>query len=81
MWRYIEQPPRTKSGYRVFSPDVIQRIGFIKRSQELGFTLSEIGKLLNMTESENNYGCREVREFTCIKIHEIELKITRLSKY
>lgn len=74
----IEQPPRTKSGYRVFSPDVIQRIGFIKRSQELGFTLSEIAILLTMTESENNYGCREVREFTSTKIHEIESKIRDL---
>ncbi|GAB6170734.1 Hg(II)-responsive transcriptional regulator [Paradesulfitobacterium aromaticivorans] len=70
----IPEPPRTQSGYRVFPLEVVHRIRFIKRSQDLGFTLSEINKLLSMTES-GSYGCREVREFASQKIKEIELKI------
>ncbi len=70
----ISEPPRTESGYRSFPPEVVQRIKFIKRSQDLGFTLAEINKLITMTESES-FGCREVREFASQKILEIELKI------
>ena len=73
----IQEPPRTESGYRIFPPEVIQRIRFIKRSQDLGFSLSEINKLLNMTESES-FGCREVRQFASQKLKEIELKIRDL---
>lgn len=73
----IALPPRTESGYRVFHPEVIQRIKFIKRSQDLGFTLSEIHKLLIMTDSER-FSCWEVRQFASQKLKEIEIKIRDL---
>ena len=73
----ISEPPRTESGYRIFSPEVIQRIKFIKRSQDLGFSLSEINKLLTLTESEG-FSCWEVRQFASQKLEEIELKIRDL---
>ena len=73
----ISEPPRTESGYRIFSPEVIQRIRFIKRSQDLGFSLSEINKLLTLTESEG-FSCWEVRQFASQKLEEIELKIRDL---
>lgn len=73
----ISEPPRTESGYRIFPPEVIQRIKFIKRSQDLGFSLSEINKLLTLTESEG-FSCWEVRQFASQKLEEIELKIRDL---
>lgn len=73
----ISEPPRTETGYRLFPPEVIQRIKFIKRSQDLGFTLSEIHKLLSMTDSES-FDCREVWQFASQKLQEIELKIRDL---
>lgn len=47
----LPRPPRTAAGYRQFSPDSVRRIRFIKRAQDLGFSLSEIGDLLG---SESN---------------------------
>lgn len=50
--RYYERrgllppPERAKSGYRLYRPDAIARVGFIKRGQGLGFTLHEIADLL-----------------------------------
>ncbi|WP_298202547.1 Hg(II)-responsive transcriptional regulator [Desulfosporosinus sp.] len=73
----ISKPPRTESGYRAFPPEVTQRIKFIKRSQDLGFTLSEIHKLLSMTDSES-FDCREVRQFASQKLTEVEQKIRDL---
>lgn len=75
--KLISEPERTKSGYRVFLPEVVQRIRFIKRSQDLGFTLAEIQELLALTESEDRT-CEQVREFATQKQKEIELKIQEL---
>jgi len=44
----LAKPPRTEAGYRQFSPDTAQRLRFIKRAQELGFTLDEVGELLGL---------------------------------
>lgn len=78
--RLIPEPPRTESGYRVFSLETVERIKFIKRSQELGFTLDEIKKLLAITEYEEHYDSEEILDFTTQKIREIELKIYDLEK-
>ena len=38
----ISEPTRTDSGYRLYSDETVNRILFIKRIQDLGFTLTEI---------------------------------------
>ena len=49
----IPEPPRQPSGYRDYSPDFVARIRFIKKAQELGFSLAEIAELLDLRiESE-----------------------------
>lgn len=75
----ISKPPRTESGCRLFPHEVIGRIKFIKRAQELGFTLSEINKLLGLADSKN-FDCHEVRQFAFQKLREIESKICDLEK-
>lgn len=70
----IPQPPRTESKYRLFPSEVIQRIKFIKKAQDLGFTLSEIKTLLYISDSKD-FDCREVQQFAFQKLDEIELKI------
>ncbi len=42
----LPAPPRRVSGYRRYPADSVRRIRFIKRAQELGFTLAEISELL-----------------------------------
>src|SRR5713226_5889139 len=44
----LPQPPRTPSGYRVFPRDAVRQLRFIKRAQELGFSLKEIHDLLSL---------------------------------
>jgi DNA-binding transcriptional MerR regulator len=41
----LPKPSRTASGYRVYSAEALRLIRFIKRAQELGFTLDEIEDL------------------------------------
>jgi len=41
-------PSRNNSGYRCYGPSDLERVTFIKRNQELGFTLGEIMQLLDL---------------------------------
>jgi len=42
----LAQPERRGSGFREYTEDDQQRLAFIRRAQQLGFTLTEIGELL-----------------------------------
>ena len=44
----IAQAPRTGSGYRTYGSDTATRLRFIKRAQDLGFSLEEIQELLGL---------------------------------
>ncbi len=44
----LQEPPRTASGYRSYCERHLETIRFIKRGQSLGFTLHEVGQLLEL---------------------------------
>ena len=43
----LAEPPRKASGYRQYDDAAVNRIRFIKRAKELGFTLTEIKELMS----------------------------------
>jgi len=47
----LPRPPRSESGYRLFPEDAAGRLRFIRRAQELGFSLAEIRELLSLRVS------------------------------
>ena len=68
---------RSQSGYRLYSPETTRTVRFIKRAQELGFTLDEIEELIALSENESRT-CNEVRKLAEAKLEDIERKITAL---
>ena len=44
----LPQPERTHSGYRTYTADAVRVVRFVKRAQQLGFTLDEIEELLHL---------------------------------
>lgn len=74
----LPRPPRAASGYRLFPREAIQRIRFIRRAQQLGFTLKEIKELLALSGSRRT-DCGAVRARAERKIVEIERKIAALN--
>ena len=68
---------RTEGGFRLFSPEVIGRLNFIKRSQNLGLSLTEIGQLLQIHD-RGEMPCNEVRHTLQTKIEEIDNCIKQL---
>src|SRR5438093_1082215 len=73
----LPKPPRTPSGYRVFSSDAVRRVRFIKRAQGLGFSLKEIKALLALRVDPCS-SCGDVRKRAEAKIGEIEAKVRML---
>lgn len=75
----LEPPLRRQSGYRQFEPDVVDRIRFIKRSQQLGFTLREVKELLVLRF--NPLATRgEVRDAAIVKLADIDQRIADLEQ-
>jgi Hg(II)-responsive transcriptional regulator len=75
----LEEPPRRASGYRQYSEEVIKRIHFIKRAQQLGFSLKEITELLTLRVDAHT-SCEEVKQRTEAKIAEVEQKLVALQR-
>lgn len=75
--KLISPPARRRSGYREFSRLHIDEIKFIKRAQELGFTLSEIKELLQLKVDQNT-DCKEVRSRAEEKKKAVSKKIENL---
>lgn len=75
----LPRPPRTASGYRVFTPDDVRRVRFIKRAQELGFSLREIKDLLAL-RFDPDTSCADVRKRAETKLADIDRKISDLKR-
>ena len=73
----MPEPPRRMSGYREYPPESVQRIRFIKRAQELGFSLREVRELLAL-RVEPGTTCAEVRHKAQEKVVEVRRKISDL---
>ena len=73
----LPKAPRTASGYRLFATDTVRRIDFIKRAQDLGFSLNEIKELLSF-HPDSETACRDVRRLAQAHIAEIDAKIRSL---
>jgi len=75
----IKKPQRRDGGFRYYPEDEISRVRFIKRAQELGFTLREVKDLLDL-QSKRKITGSQVQEKAQEKIKEIHEKIADLKQ-
>ena len=75
----ITKPERRRSGYRIFTREHINQIKFIKRAQNLGFTLSEIKQLLKLQVSDSS-SCGMVKQKAERKLEDVQSKIEDLKR-
>jgi len=73
----LPKPPRSASGYRLFPIEATQRLRFIQRAKELGFSLKEIGELLSLRVSPATTSAG-IRARAKSKIADIRSKIRSL---
>jgi len=77
--RLLKQPPRTEGGFRLFTSQDVQNIHFIRRAQELGFTLNEIRELLFLKNGDAGT-CLHVQDLLNTKLSSVHQKIAELQK-
>jgi MerR family mercuric resistance operon transcriptional regulator len=64
-------PPKVGAGaYRVYPPGTVARIRFIKRAQQLGFSLQEITGLLELEDGRNRAAVRRIAGARLAQIEE-----------
>jgi len=84
--RYYERvgllPPahRTESGYRVYSPELVERLRFIRRAQAVGFRLEEIREILRMKYAGKS-PCNCVRGMLEQKLKDVEDQLRDLAAF
>lgn len=58
--RLLPRPPSVRGTFRVYPRELAERVRFIKRAQELGFSLREIAGLLELQDGANRSSVRRI---------------------
>lgn len=76
----LEKPSRTFSGYRVYEPEILERLAFIKQAQVLGFSLDEIKRVIEDARTGES-PCDEVREIVRRRLEELDERMREMRRY
>ena len=71
----VDKPPRPPQGFRHYPAETVRRIRFIKRAQQLGFSLQDIAQLLALYRES---ACDDVRRQAESRLAAIEAQIRDL---
>jgi MerR family transcriptional regulator, mercuric resistance operon regulatory protein len=75
----LPKPPRSASGHRIYGQDQLMRLGFVRRSRELGFSLAEVRGLLQLVDG-GGHTCAEVKAITLDHLADVRRKIADLRR-
>ncbi len=76
----LPKPTRSEANYRLYSPDALRRVRFIKKAQALGFKLEEIKQILDL-KSHGRAPCRKVTELGQKHLRDIDARLAQLRRY
>ncbi|MGH6931153.1 MAG: MerR family transcriptional regulator [Dongiaceae bacterium] len=75
----LPRPARSAGGHRIYGREQEQRLMFVRRCRELGFTLEEVRNLLRLVDRKS-YSCAEVRRMTSAHLEEVRGKLEDLRR-
>lgn len=84
--RYYERigllpaPERTASGYRTYTRGDIDRLRFIARGRDLGFSLEEIRSLLQLSDGNERLSCSDVDRVARVHLADIQTRVADLQR-
>src|SRR6266478_7711913 len=67
----LPKPKRSAANYRLYPPEAVRRVRFIKKAQALGLTLEETKQILDLKD-HGREPCRKVAELGKKHLHEID---------
>ena len=75
----LPKPRRRASGYRDYDGGAVERLRFIRRAKDLGFTLEDIRELLALS-TDRERGVKSVRQRAEVRLAEVERRIRELQR-
>jgi MerR family mercuric resistance operon transcriptional regulator len=75
----LPSPPRSAGGHRLYGPDLVKRLIFIRKCRDLGFTIEEIRGLLHLVDGEA-YTCAQVERMARDHVRQIRRKLADLRR-
>ena len=75
----LPEPPRSDAGYRLYGTDAVQRVQFILKAKELGFTLAETRELLDLRVTDTT-ACDDVAARARAKVEAVDSRIRELKR-
>ena len=75
----LPSPPRGENGYRQYDQAHVDRLRFVMRSRELGFTLDEIRSLLGLVD-RGAQSCAEVQAVAQGHLETVRARIKDLQR-
>ncbi|PYL62757.1 MAG: heavy metal-responsive transcriptional regulator [Verrucomicrobia bacterium] len=76
----LQKPKRSATNYRLYAPEVIRRVQFIKKAQAIGMTLEETKQILDLKD-HGREPCRQVAELGKKHLREINARLAQLRAY
>lgn len=73
----LDEPQRPPGGVRCYTAADVARVRFIKSAQRIGFTLAEVGVLLQL---EDGTHCREAQAIATHKLEDVQSRIAELQR-
>ena len=75
--KLLDEPVKPLGGVRRYSGEIVFRVRFIKRAQQLGFTLDEVQNLLAL---EDGQSCKKTHDLAVKKLAIVERRIADLNR-
>jgi len=75
----LRRPPRSEGGFRLFRLEDVEALKFIRKAQELGFSLQEVREIL-VLQGHGVEACEHVRELVEQKLASVRGKVEDLRK-
>ncbi|CAN0602609.1 unnamed protein product [Ectocarpus sp. 12 AP-2014] len=75
----MSEPERSSGGYRIYTEDDYQRLCFIRRCRDMGFSITEIRGLLSLVDGDQ-VSCEQVKRMADAHLADIARKIDGLKK-
>ena len=75
----MPRPARSRAGYRQYRPEAADRLTFIRRAQDLGFSLEEIAELLALRVKHAS-ACAAIEARARVKIAVVNRKMNELQR-
>lgn len=76
----IPSPQRSPAGYRLYPPELVRRLHFIRKAQGIGLSLGDIREVLKLSD-QGASPCRQVTSALADKLAHVDQRLAELTAF